>query len=132
MNITPHFSVAEFASHDHVPYPAEWVMSRLAPLCAMLETIRAEFDRPMVIVSGYRSPAHNAEVGGASASQHMQGRAADIVLVNVKPSVVHARVLELYEQGRLPALGGLGKYDGWVHVDIRPQNPAGHLARWEG
>lgn len=132
MNITPHFTLAEFASRDHVPYPSEWVNGRLAPLCAMLELVRAEFSRPMVIISGYRSPVHNAEVNGAKNSQHCYGRAADVTIVNVDPADVHACVLELYEQGRLPMLGGLGKYSGWNHVDIRPQTPVGHLARWNG
>ncbi len=86
----------------------------------------------MVIISGYRSVAHNLNVAGAKDSQHCHGRAADVTIINVDPANVHACVLELYQQGRLPMLGGLGKYSGWSHLDIRPQTPAGHLARWNG
>lgn len=132
MNITDHFTLEEFNCHDQTKYPPEWVATRLTPLCAMLEVVRSAFGRPVVIISGYRSPAHNAAVGGASASQHMQGMAADIAVVNVSPADVHAKVLGLYAAGNLPLLGGLGQYTGWNHLDIRPQEPAGHLAQWTG
>lgn len=132
MNVTEHFSLVEFASHDGAAYPAKWVTSRLAPLCSMLEVVREALGRPVVIISGYRSPAHNASVGGASASQHMQGRAADIAVVNVSPDAVHACVVALHAAGKLPMLGGLGMYTGWNHLDIRPRPESGHIAQWTG
>lgn len=132
MTITTHFTAREFMSHDGVQYPPAWIVTRLTPLCLTLETIRAALERPIVIVSGYRSPAHNAAVGGASASQHMEGRAADIVAVNLSPALVHAEILELFHAGKLPSLGGLGLYPGWVHLDIRERVPDSHLARWIG
>jgi uncharacterized protein YcbK (DUF882 family) len=132
VNITTHFRVEEFASHDGEAYPVAWIQPRLIPLCLVLETVREVFDRPMVIISGYRSPSHNAKVGGAKQSQHMEGRAADITIVNVAPADVHATILELYNAGKLPQLGGLGVYPGWVHVDIRERVPADHLAQWSG
>lgn len=130
--VTAHFSVAEFASHDGESYPAEWIQPRLVPLCNVLESARTACgSHPMTILSGYRSPAHNAAVGGAKASQHMEGRAADITVQGVTPVEVHAMILQLYRQGAIK-IGGLGLYDGWVHVDIRDQDPTGHLAQWTG
>lgn len=46
---------------------------------SMLVNIRREIDRPLIVSSGYRSPAHNARIGGASNSPHIHGRAVDIV-----------------------------------------------------
>jgi uncharacterized protein YcbK (DUF882 family) len=131
MPVTQHFDVSEFQCHDLTPYPAEWIYDRLLPMCRILETTRSACgDRPVSITSGYRSPAHNMFVGGASASQHMQGRAADIEIEGMAPSDVHATILALFNAGKLEGLGGLGVYPSWVHVDIRPW--IGHLARWEG
>jgi hypothetical protein len=130
--ITPHFSIEEFHCHDGTPYPTEWIECRLHPLCTVLETVRAELgSRPTWILSGYRTLAHNRAVGGAPHSQHTQGRAADITVENIPPSVVHAAVLRLFHAGRIE-IGGLGLYASWIHVDIRPRPPSGYLATWTG
>lgn len=43
-----------------------------------LEAARASVGGPMLIVSGYRNPAHNDSVGGVSNSRHQYGDAADV------------------------------------------------------
>jgi len=130
MMITQHFSSVEFACHDGIAYPPEWITDRLFPLCQALEAIRAACgDRPVTIISGYRTPEHNAAVGGASKSQHMEGRAADIAVEGMAPSDVHAATLDLFNAGKI-SIGGLGVYPAWVHVDVRPW--IGHLAQWVG
>lgn len=129
--VTEHFSLAEFASHDGKPYPTEWIQPRLIVLCRLLEKVRAAFSgKPITIVSGYRSPAHNRTVGGAQKSQHMEGRAADVKVAGVPPAEVHKKILAMYQAGELPELGGIGVYPSWVHVDVRPHT--GHLAQWQG
>ena len=40
--------------------------------------IREEFDRPMIITSGFRCAAHNNKIGGAKDSPHRHGQAVDI------------------------------------------------------
>lgn len=132
MRITPNFSSDEFACHDDSAYPPEWIESRLAPLCETLQVVRDSFARPVSILSGYRSAAWNARIGGASLSQHMQGRAADIRIGGVTPAEVHARVLELHAAGKLPHLGGLGRYLTFCHLDVRPRAAGERLAQWTG
>lgn len=136
MQVSAHFSSREFDCHDGTLYPAEWVQDRLVPLCAVLEAIRAAMGKPVIVVSGYRSPAYNAararnSSGVAKDSQHLHGRAADIRVAGVPSAEVHAAVLALVKAGQLPKLGGLGIYRGWVHVDVR-EKVDGHLARWTG
>lgn len=127
--ITEHFGLAEFACHDGQSYPLEWVGERLKPLCEVLEAVRdALGGASITIISGYRSPEHNAAVGGAGASQHMVGRAADIKVSGHDARAVHDTILNLYQDGKIQ-IGGLGSYPGWVHVDIR-KNADGHLSRW--
>ena len=42
--------------------------------------LREDYDKPMIITSGYRSQAHNSAVGGSPNSAHVQGRAVDILV----------------------------------------------------
>jgi len=134
--VTEHFSQEEFACHDGTPYPLEWVGDRLVPLCEQLEIIRAHCgNRPVHIDSGYRTAAYNAKLPGAAKdSQHVQGRAADIVVDDWSAHDVHDLVLALWYADKLK-IGGLGFYPAahppFVHVDIR-QNPDGHLSQWTG
>ena len=43
-----------------------------------LDIIREKYGKPITISSGYRCPALNKVVGGASTSQHTKGQAADL------------------------------------------------------
>lgn len=127
MEITEHFDSKEFDCHDGAPYPTKWRDTRLAELCGVLEVARAEAGAAIKILSGYRSPAHNAAIGGAKASQHMEGRAADVVIKGMDAAEVHAMFLKLHTEGKI-RLGGLGRYPHFTHVDVRP----GTLRRWSG
>ena len=118
------------------PYPEEWVDERLRPLCALLEALRERLGgRPVHVIEGggYRPRAYDAErirrgaKGVSSQSQHGEGRAADIRVEGRTPEEVHAAALRLAREGRIQ-IGGLGIYDTFVHVDIRP---GGGLARWD-
>lgn len=137
MKVSPNFEAQEFDSHDGQDYPPEWIDDRLVPLCRVLEVVRAQLGgAPVRILSGYRSPEHNALLrakssGVAKASQHVEGRAADFTVKGYSPAVVHSTVLALYKAGKVPDLGGVGLYPRWVHVDVRPR-VGGHLAMWGG
>ena len=45
----------------------------------VLDKLRSEWGRPIIVTSGYRCKELNAAVGGAHYSQHLKGQAADIV-----------------------------------------------------
>lgn len=98
-------------------------------LTVVLQCIREHFGKAVTITSGYRTPAHNAAVGGAKSSQHLLGRAADIRVQGVSVEDVAA-----YAESLLPNCGGIGRYPvkvgratGWVHLDTRAEK-----ARWRG
>lgn len=107
--LTPHFRVREFASRDG----SDKVLVDDA-LVALLEQIREAVGGAVAINSGYRSPAHNAAVGGVSSSQHLYGRAADIVVSGASPLLV-GQIAEYYLDRR----GGIGVYQTFTHVDTR-------------
>jgi uncharacterized protein YcbK (DUF882 family) len=126
--MSEHFSIEEMHCHDGTAYPVAWRDTRLVELFTLLEAIRGIWDRPMRIISGYRTLAHNGSIGGARHSEHMEGRAADIVVQGVEPLVVVKGILELHQQGAI-YLGGLGTYATFTHVDVRPGTK---LTRWMG
>lgn len=86
------------------------------------EAIREHFGKPLTITSGIRCARRNAEVGGVSNSQHVQGTASDISVAGVSPSQVAA-----YAETLMPNTGGIGIYSWGVHIDTRAVK-----ARWRG
>ncbi len=58
------------------------VTSLTALVDNVLDPLREKFGAPIIITSGYRCPALNRAVGGATNSQHTKGEAADIRTVS--------------------------------------------------
>ena len=77
-----------------------------------LQKIRDHFGKSVRINSAYRTAAHNKAVGGSPNSQHLQGKAADIVIAGVSP-------LKVAQYAEAIGMGGIGLYDGFTHVDSR-------------
>ena len=130
MKLTPNFSKSEFDSKDGATMPDE-VLNNVKKLAASLQALRDYIaldngPRSIKINSGYRSPKHNSAVGGAENSQHLTGKAADIVVSGMTPQEVAHKIDELILVGRMKQ-GGLKAYDkkGFTHYDIR-----GTKARW--
>lgn len=67
--------------------------------------------KPFAITSAYRSPAHNARVGGARNSYHMRGRAFDIGRSSIPD------VLKFLELAARNGFVGFGKYGSFIHID---------------
>lgn len=57
----------------------EDVYKNLMGLRERLNKLGKDFLPPRILACGYRNPAHNAQVGGARKSNHLTGRAVDIV-----------------------------------------------------
>jgi uncharacterized protein YcbK (DUF882 family) len=103
-DLSPHFSRSEFACH----HCGKVIVSDR--LVARLEILRAMVGKPLVIVSGYRCPVHNAKVGGAKASQHLVGQAADLQVGYCN-----------WQVAKRAGFTGVGHRSGQVtHVDVRP------------
>lgn len=101
------FQIKEFACHDgsdEIRIDEE--------LVEKLQIIRSYFGVPVSINSGYRSPEHNAFVGGVKNSNHVLGKAADIVVKGVSPKTVA-------EFAKKIGFRGVGLYKDFTHVDTR-------------
>ncbi len=117
-HLSENFHKGEFACNCCGRIHADGVPDALVDA---LEAIRARFDgKPVNVNSGYRCPAHNQAVGGATQSRHMEGDAADLWIEGVDPSEVYKVADEIIGDS-----GGVGRYNTFTHIDVR-----GHMARW--
>ena len=131
-DISAHFSLADFRCHDEFesPVPDDLYDALHGLVYGVLEPIRAEVRHPIEVLSGYRTVAHNTAVRGEDKSRHLHGDAADICCAQTTAETLWVMIRHLWRSNALPGLGGLGRYDGWVHVDARPHEP-GVLAQWD-
>lgn len=87
-----------------------------------LDTVRREFGQPMVVSSGYRTPAHQEQLTGRKTGAHVDGQAADIL---VPTAELAYRLVEVVMHHTVHGIG----------VDLRPSVPRGshyvHLDRWD-
>ena len=115
--LSPHFLLKEFS----------------CPCCGMvktddceikaLEQLRGLAARPVRIVSGFRCIKHNGLVGGSPFSQHLYGRAADVVIYGLTSQ----KICRLAVQVNGFKQGGIGCYpqslNHFAHVDTRGNGP---------
>lgn len=123
MQLTTSFNLAEFACKDGTPVPKD-LMPNVELLAKNLQVLRDHLGEPIHVNSGYRSPEHNAKVGGKKNSYHMKAMAADITCKSKTPKQLAAVIEKLIAEKKMKQ-GGLGIYPGFVHYDVR-----GVKARW--
>jgi zinc D-Ala-D-Ala carboxypeptidase len=84
--LSPHFTLAELTVSNSGTraglrnLPVGSALDNLVRLAMLLESVRALlFNAPILVSSGYRSPAVNNLVGGSHNSAHTRGLAADFI-----------------------------------------------------
>jgi zinc D-Ala-D-Ala carboxypeptidase len=100
-------------------WPEEFSVALLRTLCEqVLEPVRRNFDRPVIINSGYRAAAVNKAIGSnSSTSQHCKAQAADIEIPGVDNLELYKWLTSNsdYDQLILEYYTG-DPQSGWVHV----------------
>ncbi len=122
--MTKNFSKSEFESKCGREMPEE-VYHNVVKVANQLQYLRDYLNKPIKVNSAYRSPEHNESVGGVPKSQHILGKAADIVVSGMKTEFLYQCIEDAINNGEM-LQGGLGLYDTFVHYDIR-----GTKARWD-
>tara|TARA_R110001592_G_scaffold163554_2_gene397478 strand:+ start:1791 stop:2162 length:372 start_codon:yes stop_codon:yes gene_type:complete len=123
MKVTNNFNISEFESKDGSIMPKN-VLENIFKLAKELQILRDYTDLPITINSGYRSEEHNKLIGGSPRSQHVLGKAADIVIKGMTPKETCA-LIEFLIDNEILNIKGLGNYDTFTHIDIRNEK-----ARW--
>jgi len=151
--IAPHFRLKQFLCKEKGGYPKYVVLQE--KLLLKLELLLAKANEKsfrantFTVMSGYRTPAYNSDLGNVKFSAHQYGMAADVYIDSANSGAMD----DLNRDGRIDyhdaealydvadrlhvepdgarLVGGLGKYrptrahGPFVHVDVR-----GFKARW--
>tara|TARA_B100000424_G_scaffold231400_1_gene193692 strand:- start:242 stop:646 length:405 start_codon:yes stop_codon:yes gene_type:complete len=123
--LSKNFKKSEFRCRDGTDVPED-LMNNLLELVENLQIIRDYIDKPVRVISGYRTPKYNRKIDGARRSQHMKARAADLKVSGVSARELHEIITGLIKKGKIKK-GGVGLYKTFVHYDTRGWN-----ARWSG
>ena len=125
MKLSANFQLSELtksqtAERKGIPNnPSPGHIDNLKKLCMnILQPIRSEFDKPVIISSGYRSGELCIAIGSSLKSQHTEGKAADIEVPSmdnkelawwIRNNLEYDQlILEFYKDGEPDS--------GWVHV----------------
>jgi len=98
--------------------PNEEQINNLKLVCEnILEPVRANFNSPVIISSGYRSVAVCEAVGSSAKSQHTKGQAADFEIVGIANKDVADWIVNNldYDQCILEFWKESEPNSGWVH-----------------
>jgi GH24 family phage-related lysozyme (muramidase) len=125
--ITPHIRLGEFALDQEARrFDNQGQVDIAAELAAFLERARAQFGgKPVVITSGYRPPAVNAAVGGASSSEHLYKPGCGAVDFYIDGADI--RAVQNWCDQNWPYSVGYGAPKGFVHLGLREGRPR---VRW--
>ena len=115
--------VAERKGIPNNPSPDQ--IDNLKSLCInILQPIRSEFDKPVIISSGFRSAELCIAIGSKPTSQHAEGKAADLEIPGVDNMELamwiknnlnfDQLILEFYKDGE--------PNSGWIHVSWNGDN----------
>ena len=136
--LSPHFTLGELcktsAKTQDGNIPSHVHIENLKRLCGWLEMLRSEWNKrygegndPIIINSGYRSPAVNKAIGGVATSNHLTGCAADIKVSGIEQLIRYATILlDISDESQedfdelLIERSPKGSY--WLHFAVRPSN----------
>ena len=148
IKLTPHFTLGELTKTKYVTadgnIPSRVVIENLIRVCGnWLEDLRYSYNtlyclqpgedyetsknvEPIIINSGYRSPAVNQLAGGATNSNHLTGCAVDIRCAGKEQMIRYASILldiadgtkQEFDEMLLEQHGSVC----WLHFAVRPKD----------
>lgn len=91
-------------------------------LVKILDNIRDYYNKPAIITSGVRCPAHNKAVGGSGTSFHLStrgGKASDFYIDGINVTELLSHCIDLRNQGKIRyTYTNNTSMNGVVHIDI--------------
>ena len=134
MNLSEHFKLEELCKTKTriKNVPNEEQVKNLKRLCGWLEQLRLRYNQmrnevgeyPIIINSGFRSPAVNKAVGGATLSNHLTGCAVDVRCIGIEQALRYAAILldisDLNKEDFDELLIEQKVHVIWIHFAVRP------------
>lgn len=130
--LTKNFGLAELTKSqtasrrglDNTPTPqVEKNLKNLAE--TILQPLREKLGKPIVINSGYRSPAVNSAVGGSATSAHRFGHAVDLIAPGYAGGDVKKLcqyIVKFLKDNNIAFDQVIYEFDAWVHIGIKSGN----------
>lgn len=126
--ITPNITYGEIALQSEARrFTAQHQCNTALLLCQFAQKARDHFKRPIIVTSGYRPAKINAQVGGASRSEHLYD-APDTGAIDFYLDGMSVKELESWADKHWPYSLGYGAPKGFIHAGIRPGKPR---VRWD-
>ena len=131
MQLSKHFKLEEFtksmtAIRKGIKNEAgSGEIKNLTDVCyGVLEPVRAKFDKPIIVTSGYRSPELCEAIGSKSTSQHAKGQAVDFEIAGVSNLQVALWIENNceFDQLILEFHNEDDPNSGWVHVSYKKED----------
>ena len=121
MNLSPHFTYAEFTRSDTAlrlgltnDLPCDLVHNAKAT-AAMLERIREFLGCPMAVTSGYRCLELNRALKSKDTSDHVHALACDFTVSGIAPLIVAEKLAPMVHT---LFIGQLIYEHTWIHVGV--------------
>lgn len=117
-HVSPNFTFAELTTTQHREFlteqanPSAQVRANLVRLAVDLLEPARELVGPLRVNSGYRCPELNRAIGGSRTSAHMDGRAADVVPVDMDIPEAFA----ILADSELPFDQLILEFNRWIHI----------------
>lgn len=128
IQLSPHFLLSELIASQTavrlnrpiICLPGSPEFNALQAWCENIgEPVHEHFNSPIIVSSGLRPPWLNANVGGASSSQHEKGEAVDFT---VRGHSVEDVARWIADESGLPFDQLIWEFDAWVHCSYSPRN----------
>ena len=140
MQLSKHFTLREMTNSmtaqrkgiDNTPGSGE--IKSLGDLCyEILEPLRAHFDKPVTITSGYRSEALCEAIGSKKTSQHAKGQAVDFEIAGVSNLQVAVWIEANCDFDQLILEYWTGEANsGWIHCSYVEGSNRKQVLRYDG
>lgn len=126
--LTPNVTYGEIAQNSEARrFQHQYQCDTALLLAKFAQKARDHFKKPVIITSGHRPPAINAQVGGASNSEHLYD-VRDKGAIDFYLDGMSVLELQSWADRNWPYSLGYGAPKGFIHVGIRPGRPR---VRWD-
>ena len=120
MNLSKDFTLEELirTSTGLDNTPSEEEIENLRSLCVNVLQPARDALGPIKITSGFRAPAVNAKIGGASSSQHVKGQAADLMMSGGQKKLLDWIIANVEFDQIISEFPDKNGNPAWVHVSF--------------